>query len=74
MNTTFTVQFRNYDTFSCIFNYKIDAEIANWHQFVLRSCYPIAFFPLLHIRNTTELVAVRDSPLDVFTRAKCNMV
>ena len=31
--------------FLCIFNYKIDAEIANWHQFVLRSCYPIAYFP-----------------------------
>ena len=55
--------------FLCKFNYKIGAEMANWHQFVLRSCYPIAFFPLLHIRNTTELVAVRDSPLDVFTRA-----
>ena len=29
MNTTFTVHFRNYDTFLCIFNYKIDVEIAN---------------------------------------------
>ena len=63
------IHFRNYDTFLCIFNYKIDAEIATLHQFMLRSCYPIAFFPLLHIRNTTELVAVRDSPLDVFSRA-----
>ena len=29
MNTTFIIRFRNYDTFLCIFNYKIDAEIAN---------------------------------------------
>ena len=29
MNTTFIVHFRNYDTFLYIFNYKIDAEIAN---------------------------------------------
>ena len=29
MNTTFIVHFRNYDTFLCIFNYKVDAEIAN---------------------------------------------
>ena len=48
MNTTFIIHFRNYDTFLCIFNYKIDAEIANWHQFVLRSCYTIAFSPLAH--------------------------
>lgn len=45
MNTAFAVHFRNYGTFLCIFNYKIDVEIANWHQFVLRSCYPIAHFP-----------------------------
>ena len=42
MNTTFIIHFRNYDTFLCIFNYKIDAEIANLHQFMLRSSYPIA--------------------------------
>jgi len=29
MDTTFIIRFRNYDTFLCIFNYKIDAEIAN---------------------------------------------
>ena len=29
MNAVFVVYFRNYDTFLCIFNYKIDAEIAN---------------------------------------------
>lgn len=29
MNTTFYIHFRNYDTFLCIFNYKIDVEIAN---------------------------------------------
>ena len=29
MNTAFIIHFRNYDTFLCIFNYKIDAEIAN---------------------------------------------
>ena len=29
MNTTFIIHFRNYDTFLCIFNYKINAEIAN---------------------------------------------
>ncbi len=29
MNTAFIIRFRNYDTFLCIFNYKIDAEIAN---------------------------------------------
>ena len=45
MNTTFIIQFRNYDTFLCIFNYKIDAEIANLHQFMLRSSYPIAHIP-----------------------------
>ena len=44
MNTTFIIHFRNYDTFLCVFNYKI-------------------------ISNTTELVIVRDSPLDVFSRA-----
>ena len=29
MNTTSIIHFRNYHTFLCIFNYKIDAEIAN---------------------------------------------
>ena len=29
MNTTFIIHFRNYDTYLCIFNYKIDVEIAN---------------------------------------------
>lgn len=29
MNTTFIIHFRNYNTFLCIFNYKIDVEIAN---------------------------------------------
>ena len=29
MNTTFIIHFRNYDTFLCIFNHKIDAKIAN---------------------------------------------
>ena len=29
MNTAFVIHFRNYDTFLCIFNYKVDAEIAN---------------------------------------------
>ncbi len=29
MNTTFVIHFRNYDTILCIFNYKIDTEIAN---------------------------------------------
>ena len=29
MNTTFIVHFCNYDTYLCIFNYKIDVEIAN---------------------------------------------
>ena len=29
MDTTSIIRFRNYDTFLCIFNYKIDAEIAN---------------------------------------------
>lgn len=29
MDTTFIIHFRNYDTFLCIFNYKVDAEIAN---------------------------------------------
>ena len=29
MNTIFIIHFRNCDTFLCIFNYKIDAEIAN---------------------------------------------
>ena len=29
MNTTFIIYFRNHDTFLCIFNYKIDAEITN---------------------------------------------
>ena len=29
MNATFIIHFRNYYTFLCIFNYKIDAEIAN---------------------------------------------
>ena len=42
MDTTSIIRFRNYDTFLCIFNYKIDAEIANLHQFMLRSSYPIA--------------------------------
>ena len=42
MNTTFIIYFCNYDTCLCIFNYKIDAEIANLHQFMLRSSYPIA--------------------------------
>lgn len=42
MDTIFIIHFRNYDTFLCIFNYKIDAEIATLHQFMLRSSYPIA--------------------------------
>ena len=42
MDKTFIIHFRNYDTFLCIFNYKIDAEIATLHQFMLRSSYPIA--------------------------------
>ena len=29
MNTTFIIHFRNYDMFLCIFNCKIDVEIAN---------------------------------------------
>lgn len=29
MNTIFIIHFRNHDTFLCIFNYKIGAEIAN---------------------------------------------
>ena len=29
MDTTSIIHFRNYDTFLCIFNDKIDAEIAN---------------------------------------------
>ena len=29
MDTISIIHFRNYDTFLCIFNYKIDAEIAN---------------------------------------------
>ena len=29
MDTTSIIRFRNYDTFLSIFNYKIDAEIAN---------------------------------------------
>lgn len=29
MDTTSIIHFCNYDTFLCIFNYKIDAEIAN---------------------------------------------
>ena len=29
MNTIFIIHFRNHDTFLCIFNYKIDVEIAN---------------------------------------------
>ena len=29
MNTTFIIYFRNHDTFLCIFNYKMGAEIAN---------------------------------------------
>ena len=29
MDTTSIIHFRNYDTFLCIFNYKIDVEIAN---------------------------------------------
>lgn len=29
MDTTSIIHFRNYDTFLCIFNYKIGAEIAN---------------------------------------------
>ena len=29
MDTTSIIRFRNCDTFLCIFNYKIDAEIAN---------------------------------------------
>ena len=29
MDTTSIIRFRNYDTFLCIFNYKIEAEIAN---------------------------------------------
>ena len=29
MDTTSIIHFRNYDTFLCIFNYKIDAEITN---------------------------------------------
>ena len=27
MNTTFIIHFRNYNTFLCVFNYKIDVEI-----------------------------------------------
>ena len=42
MDTTFIIHFRNYGTFLCIFNYKIDAEIATLHQFMQRSSYPIA--------------------------------
>ena len=42
INTTSIIHFRNYNTFLCIFNHKIDAEIANLHQFMLRSSYPIA--------------------------------
>ena len=30
MNTTFIIYFRNHDTFLCIFNYKVDAEIARY--------------------------------------------
>lgn len=29
MDTTSIIHFRNYDTLLCVFNYKIDAEIAN---------------------------------------------
>ncbi len=29
MDTTSIIHFRNHDTFLCIFNYKIGAEIAN---------------------------------------------
>ncbi len=29
MDTISIIHFRNYDTFLCIFNYKIDVEIAN---------------------------------------------
>ena len=29
MNAAFIIHFRNYDTFLCVFNYKIDAEVAN---------------------------------------------
>ena len=29
MNIIFIIHFRNYDTFLCVFNCKIDAEIAN---------------------------------------------
>lgn len=29
MDAASIIRFRNYDTFLCIFNYKIDAEIAN---------------------------------------------
>ena len=29
MDTISIIHFRNYDTFLCIFNYKVDAEIAN---------------------------------------------
>jgi len=29
MNATFIIHFRNYDTFLCIFNNRIDVEIAN---------------------------------------------
>ncbi len=32
MDTISIIHFRNYDTFLCIFNYKINAEIANLHQ------------------------------------------
>ena len=34
MDTTSIIHFRNYDTFLCIFNYKIDAEVTTQSFFV----------------------------------------
>ena len=54
MNTTFIIYFRNHDTFLCIFNYKVDAEIARYWKLKLHlsftSVIMIRFYVYLTIR------------------------
>ena len=48
MNTIFIIHFRNHDTFLCIFNYKIGAEIANLHQLCSEVVIRELILSLLH--------------------------
>ena len=46
MNTTFIIYFRNHDTFLCIFNYKVDAEIARyWKLKLFAICQAYEYSP-----------------------------